>query len=371
MDLQNIYSSYPNIRSKFDRNGRKARFQGTTKTDFLGWQLETRELLNKLLGLHKLESCPLNAEVVETVFLEGQIKREKILIQTEPGVTISAFLLIPQNKSEEEKACFIAPCGHLGGGKYAVAGALEIPGIQEKIQQFQYDYGLKLAKLGHVVLCPDARGFGESREGFSELKNLEQKENQKIFYECSCYQLSHMATAMGQTLAGMQVHDLMRMVDYLENRKEFNLENLGCIGFSGGGMQTLYLAALDSRIKQVFLSGYFYGFGDSLLIRNGNCNCNYIPGLLESLDCGDVGCLIAPRPIVIQSCLEDHLNGPRGIVNVEEQVEILRKSYQMFGKPQAVMFDVCSGPHSFHQEQIEKLLDNLQQQIRDKGSKSQ
>ena len=118
MDLQNIYSSYPNIRSKFDRNGRKARFQGTTKAEFLRWQLETRELLNKLLGLHKLESCPLNAEVVETVLLEGQIKREKILIQTEPGVTLAVFILIPQIKSEEEKACFIAPCGHLGGGKY-------------------------------------------------------------------------------------------------------------------------------------------------------------------------------------------------------------------------------------------------------------
>ena len=37
---------------------------------------------------------------------------------------------------------------------------------------------------------------------------------------------------------------------------------------------------------------------------------------------GDIASLIAPRPLWVQSCRDDRLNGPRGVVNVEEQVAI-------------------------------------------------
>lgn len=359
MEFNTFYSSYPNLRAKFEKKGRAARFMGQTKEELLDWQSKTRELLEKRLGLDLLDHCPLQPEKVEDIMVKPQIRREKVLLQTEWGVTLSVFILIPDS-ANQNTPCFLAPCGHLGGGKYSVAGALEIPGMQEKINQFQYDYGMKLATLGYVAICPDARGFGEMREGFTSLADLKQDENQKIFYECSCYQLSHMATALGQTLLGMQVHDLMSLIDYVIERGEWDTKNLGCIGFSGGGMQTLYLSALDTRIKKVMISGYFYGFGDSLLIRNGNCNCNYVPGLLKDLDCGDIGCLLAPRPVVIQSCREDHLNGPRGLSNVIEQLEIMEKCYQLLDRKEAVIRDVCEGPHSFHQENMEILLQKLE-----------
>ena len=41
--------------------------------------------------------------------------------------------------------------------------------------------------------------------------------------------------------------DLMRLIDYVAARGAWSLRELGCVGFSGGGMQTLYLAALDER----------------------------------------------------------------------------------------------------------------------------
>ena len=75
--------------------------------------------------------------------------------------------------------------------------------------------------------------------------------------------------------------------DRLSGREgEWNTEHLGCVGFSGGGLQTLYLAALDERVRYAVISGYLYGFKDSLLELNGNCSCNYVPGLWNALDMG-------------------------------------------------------------------------------------
>ena len=65
-----------------------------------------------------------------------------------------------------------------------------------------------------------------------------------------------MGEPLGIPVAGMLVWDLMRLIDYLELRGEWDMEHLGCLGFSGGGMQTLYLAALDERVQYAVISGY-------------------------------------------------------------------------------------------------------------------
>ena len=57
-----------------------------------------------------------------------------------------------------------------------------------------------------------------------------------------------------------------------------------------------------------------------------------VPHLWEHFDMGDIASLIAPRPLLIQSCRDDNLNGPRGLRNVQEQVDIVRKIYALYGK---------------------------------------
>ena len=107
------------------------------------------------------------------------------------------------------------------------------------------------------------------------------------------------------------------------------------------------------------ISGYLYGFKDSLLELNGNCSCNYVPGLWNALDMGDIASLIAPRPLVIQSGRADHLNGPRGIVNAEEQVEIVRKAYGLNGAAECLVHRCYEGGHQFHEEDLEEDLKRM------------
>ena len=140
------------------------------------------------------------------------------------------------------------------------------------------------------------------------------------------------------------------MIDYIETCEQWDSSDLGCVGFSGGGMQTLWLSALDERVKKVIISGYMYGYKDSLMILNGNCNCNYVPGLWRHYDMGDIGSLIAPRSLTVQSCRQDKLNGPRGLDNVYEQMDIIRTAYNLYGKEDLLIHDIREGEHCFHQE---------------------
>lgn len=345
IEIKKYYTCEEHLKKKFEL-GRKSKFTGHTEAEYEMWKKSTRTILKELLGLENMEPCDLQAETIERITLTDGIVREKVVIQVEPGVYMPFFILIPSKLKEEEMQCVLALPGHMGAGKYSVAGCYEIPVVEDQIKVFQYDYGLELAKLGYVTFCPDIRGFGERRE------SALQSEEESSFINGTCFHLAHMAEPLGQTVIGMNVWDMLCLLDYIDSRSEWRSDSVGCVGFSGGGMLTLWLSALDDRIQKVLISGYFYGYKDSLLELNGNCSCNYVPRLWEQVDMGDIASLIAPRKIMIQSCRQDHLNGKRGLKNVEEQLEILESAYQVFHKEEFIRHDIREGGHSFHKEAL-------------------
>lgn len=348
--IEACYGSLSSMLRKFDRFARQDCFRGQSVEEFEEWRKKTRRLLSGLLGLEKMEECDLHPITMEeAVTLPGGIRREHIRIQTEPDIWMTMYLLIPAD-ADPNTRLFLCPPGHNGAGKYTVAGLGEYGAIKEKIEQYQYDYGMQLAKKGFVAVCPDCRGFGERREAVADAKDP------VLGLKGDCYWLAHMGEPLGIPAAGMLVWDLMRLIDYLELRNEWDTEHIGCLGFSGGGMQTLYLAALDERIQYAVISGYMYGFRDALLTLNRNCSCNYIPHLWEHLDMGDIASLIAPRPLVIQSCRQDRLNGPRGIVNAVEQAAVIEKAYRLCHAEKLPLHDICEGGHQWHGERLDMYL---------------
>ncbi len=389
-DIRMIYPSLPSMLGRFDKYARQDCFAGTTREELVLWQQRMRRLLSGLLGIPKMETCPLNAVVEDVVLLPGNIRREHIRIQVEPEVWMPLYLLVPAGADASTRP-FICPPGHNGAGKYTVAGLSRYQAVEERIRHYHYDYGMQLAKLGYVAVCPDCRGFGERREDLADAQSLE------TALGGDCYRLAHMGIPLGIPVAGMLVWDLMRLVDYLEERQKtealtpsglgehtagpggpvpeavagpetyparsggpaWDSRKVSCLGFSGGGMQTLFLAALDERISLGVISGYLYGYRDALLTMNRNCSCNYVPHLWEHLDMGDIASLIAPRPLLVQSCREDRLNGPRGVANAVEQVEIIRKAYELMETPGRLVHEICQGTHRWHGEHLEIHLGQL------------
>ena len=340
--IDTYYEDELAFRERLKREGRSAAFKGTTPEDFEAWQIATRVRLFDLLGLSIMDRVSIEARELDRVKIAGGIVRTHAMLQVERDVWMPFYLLEPQSPKLDacgRKCCYICPHGHQGAGAASVAGVAGVPAVDDAVRKFNYDYGLRLARMGYVTVCPDARGWGYRRDWKG------QGDDENSFLRGTCLNQARMAEPLGLTVAGLNAWDNMRLIDYLEARGDIAMDDLGCFGFSGGGYMTLYLAALDPRVCKTFVSGYLYGVDDSLLHLNGNCSCNYTPGLWRLLDMGDIASLIAPRPLLVQSCEEDHLNGSRGLKNVDEQLEIVRDAYKLLGRRDGLRHEVCPGEH--------------------------
>lgn len=340
--IDTYYEDELAFRERLKREGRSAAFKGTTPEDFEAWQIATRVRLFDLLGLSIMDRVSIEARELDRVKIAGGIVRTHAMLQVERDVWMPFYLLEPQSPKLDargRKCCYICPHGHQGAGAASVAGVTGVPAVDDAVRKFNYDYGLRLARMGYVTVCPDARGWGYRRDWKG------QGDDENSFLRGTCLNQARMAEPLGLTVAGLNAWDNMRLIDYLEARGDIAMDDLGCFGFSGGGYMTLYLAALDPRVCKAFVSGYLYGVDDSLLHLNGNCSCNYTPGLWRLLDMGDIASLIAPRPLLVQSCEEDHLNGSRGLKNVDEQLKIVRDAYKLLGRRDALRHEVCPGGH--------------------------
>jgi dienelactone hydrolase len=332
---------------RFDRQGRQAGLPAElTLEQFQQWQTRLREALAGKLGLATFQNCPLQPSYGPLESFEDYFS-QRVEISTEPGIRMPFYVLTPADlRTGERRPAILALHGHGGGGKESVAGRREVPAIAEKISVYNYDYGLKLVKAGYVVFCPDARGFGERRE------LNEQGDGPDQILNSSCRVINNMALPLGQTLAGMMTWDLMRLLDYVATRPDCDPDRLGWVGLSGGGLQTLWLSVFDRRVKVGVVSGYFYGYKDALLRLNANCSCNYIPGLWQLVDMGDIAALICPRPLLIESGLRDPLNGERGLANVKEQLAITSQAYRLSGCEERLYHSVFDGPHTYNGQDV-------------------
>ncbi len=336
------YEDEPALRDRLKREGRSAAFKGATPGDFEAWQIATRDRLFDLLGLSIMDRAPIEVRELDRVQIAGGIVRTHAMLQVERDVWMPFYLLEPQTPKFDAhgcKRCYICPHGHQGAGGASVAGVTGVPAVDDAVRKFNYDYGLRLARMGYVTVCPDSRGWGSRRDWKG------QGDDENSYLRGTCLNQARMAEPLGLTVAGLNAWDNMRLIDYLETRGDIAMDDLGCFGFSGGGYMTLYLAALDPRVRKAFVSGYLYGVDDSLLHLNGNCSCNYTPGLWRLLDMGDIASLIAPRPLLVQSCEKDHLNGARGLANVDEQLAIVRDAYGLVGHADDLLHEVCPGGH--------------------------
>ena len=327
----------------YSEKSRKMGLSAENLLEYELWKTQLRIKLKELLGMNSMVSCALTPKIVESEKFPGY-RRDKVIIQTEPEVWMPLYILIPDGiEPTEKRPCVIAPHGHGGGGKYSIVGRTDIPGIAESIKKYNYDYGLKFVMQGYVVFCSDARGSGERREA------MHQGEELQALMSTSCNHINNAAISIGQTLAGMMTWDLMRLIDYVETLSYCDSSKIACCGFSGGGLQALWLSALEDRITCCVVSGYFYSFKDSLL-NTHLCGCNFVPRLWEFIELGDLGALIAPSPLLIESGTVDSLNGQRGFVDAIEQVEITKKAYMLHHSENNLYHHIFQGPHMWNGE---------------------
>ncbi len=336
---ETFYTSEKAFENRFVQSSRKMAFPGGDAKAARAWQNKARKRLAELIGLPRFQACPPRPVKVGSVAMDGYT-REEWRIQTEANVWMPYYLLVPDGLTAPAPLV-LCPHGHSSGGKWSTSGRWDIPEMVDTIKRFNYDYGIQLARQGIITACMDARGFGERREPARQ----NDRDDMNNFFYSSCHNLTLSGAPLGLTVQGMWTWDLMRLLDFLSEDKRIDTSRIGSAGLSGGGLQTLDLAALDSRVKAAVVSGYFYGVKESLLIKNGNCMCNLVPRMWEDFDMGDIGALIAPRGLFIESGDADPLNGKSGLKNVRSQVGIARKVFQAVDAGDQLKHAVFAGEH--------------------------
>jgi len=316
--------------------GCQQRFKGTTSNELAEWQAESRELFKEILGFDTFEPCENRLFEISTEECEGYT-RIKYVLQTEEKVYVPFFALIPSDiKPGEKRPAVICPQGHFKRAKESVAAVRHEKDVNIDIEEFRLNYGEDFVKMGYIAYCPDARGFGERAEKAGQGEGK---------WQCTCPQLNRMSIPLGRCAIGMSTWDLVKLCDYIQSRPDCDPNRIGCAGLSGGGLQTLYLAAVDSRISCACTSGYFYGAMEALLEMNENCDCNYVPNLWKHFDMCDIVSLIAPRPLIIETGEKDSLNGKSGMGNVLSQFDITKRTYEIAGQVDKLAHTSFDGGH--------------------------
>jgi len=296
------------------------------------WRAKVRERLSAMLGPCP-DAVPLDVETTEVVDC-GSYRRERVVFDAEATMSVPAYLLVPHDRTEPGPA-ILAIHGH-GPGKARICGLLE----EEHDEGAAYAH--VLASEGYVVLAPDLRGFGERGDWMPDDK-----------YHCDWDLVC--ATMAGIVPLERNLWDLARALDVLCAHALVDPARVASAGLSYGGTCTLFLAALDHRVRVAIISGYLSSWRAAHTVPWNMCGSQVMPGQLGEIEHVDIAALIAPRPVLIETGTQDRIFP---VASARGTVGRLRSLYARLGAPDdAVVHDVFEGDHRWHGAAVPDFLD--------------
>lgn len=246
------------------------------------WRKLAKEKLTELLHVTPQKPGPVR-ELRQTV--HERVRITALVMELNDKLSIPAYLLAPEDYKPDGTAVMTLH-GH---------GDIE-PCIGQR-DDYHHRFALDLAKAGHLVLCPEIRGFGTlndmaaDRAGYRlDYWNQARRVNDRQFT------LVTDAFIKGNTLIGETVEDLPRWEEWLALKH--GAKSIKVTGLSYGGDLALSYPVFSSRVERIFASGTFGSFAP-IFERCYNAPAHTIPGVLRWMDRADIAGLNAPRPVVI------------------------------------------------------------------------
>ncbi len=275
----------------------------STPAELARFQKHFRQRVLDLAGTPS-QVVPLNPEVVSREERE-QYWIEELVFTAEPGVLVPAFICIPKDIEFPAPAVL---CLHQHAGEY-YQGASELLGRNGANPDQALAH--ELAERGYVTLAIDARGFGRRADDEGEL--------------------DYYGLALGRPLLGQLLWDDLRSIDYLLSRPEVDDARIGVIGHSMGGVRSLFLAGVDSRIRAAVVSGAYTSYRVLMGLRGGNQPpSTWLPGLLQYGDMEHVLALAIPRPMLLVAAMDDETvpwsPAQQGLTEVRQLYTVAGKS---------------------------------------------
>jgi cephalosporin-C deacetylase-like acetyl esterase len=251
---------------------------------------------------------------------------ENVMFESRPGFWVTGNLYVPAAR-KGRLAGIISPCGH-----YPLAR-------MQPDYQFAY---LSLVHAGFVVLAYDPVGQGERRHYWNPYTG-ETESDLSAIYEHSMP--GQVLLLMGEDLTHYRIWDGMRAIDYLLSRPEVDPERIGCAGHSGGGTLTLFISALDERVRCAVVNEggtshrWPVSFPPGSPVGPSDVEQNLFPAALYGIDLCDLHVAIAPRPLL--ALIEEY--SPRFNLAAEH----IRRRYELAGAGEKFATEEATDPHAW------------------------
>ena len=247
---------------------------------------------------------------------------DKLVFESLPGYFVAALLYLPKNRKGAVPG-ILSPCGHSAVGK-----------AHPTYQMLH----INLVKRGYAVLTYDPVGQGE-RSQFWDRDKSQSKFNLVCGEHCV---LGNPLYLLGTSLARYRIWDGIRALDILAGLPEVDEKRIGCVGNSGGGTLTAYIAALDPRVLAAVPGCYI----TTLSRRMGNRierdpdsdpEQDIFGFVSEGIDHAGLLALRAPRPTLLGTAVRDFfpIEGARETFDEVKRLYEVARAADRFHKTEA------------------------------------
>jgi dienelactone hydrolase len=279
------------------------------------WQGRARYIREHILssaGLMPMpERTPLNPRIFGEVKGPGHTV-SKVYFESLPGFLVTGNLYRPEG--DGPFPAILTPHGHWAYGRLENTSLNSVPGRS-----------INLARQGYVVFTYDMVGYLDSRQ----LPHTFGGPREHLW---------------GMSLAGLQLWNSIRSLDFLESLPYVKRDAIGVTGESGGGTQTFLLSAVDERAAVAAPVNMVS------LHMQGGCLCENPPGLRLDTTNVEIAATIAPRPLLLVSATGDWTKN-----TLEREYPAVRSIYSMLDVPDRVHAVRVDAEHNYNKESREAM----------------
>jgi hypothetical protein len=304
-----------------------------TPEELIKYKTELRKMIIEKAGIIVDHELPLKTRESGSFRMKGYTIKN-IVFQTRPGVYATANLYLPDGKGPFPGV--INMLGHWRKGKIDSTGPQAV--------------GHSLASKGYVCLTVDPWGAGERTTTHGD-------------FEYHGANLGASLMNIGETLLGVQVSDNIRGIDLLCSLSQVDPKKIGATGASGGGNQTMWLSAVDERVK-ASVPVVSVGSFESYIMRS-NCICELLPdGLTFTEESGILA--LANAPMMINHTKDDNPTFfPSEMLRTYTNA---RKAFIASGLGNKISYRLFDLPHGYMTEDREAMLGWFDLQLNNEGT---
>lgn len=307
------------------------------------WPARRAEIRRRILVSQGLWPLPPKSPLHPVI--HGRVERDdyvvdRVYFESVPDHYVTGSLYRPKHASGPLPAV-LSPHGHWQDGRFYDTGE---EGIENELNSGAESFrvggrypiqarAVQLARMGCLVFVYDMTGYADSIQLAHRLSRLDHRDQQSGWGFMSVPADLHL-----QNMMGLQTWNSLRALDFLLTLPETDPTRIGVTGASGGGTQTMVLAAIDDRIAAampcVMVS----------TAMQGGCTCENAPLLRIGQGNIDIAAATAPRPLGLTAA--DDWTRELETKGYPE----LQGLYTMLGKPaQLTAVFHTEFPHNYNQ----------------------